>query len=289
MRTFRSVITTGSFAAAARSAQVTTASISKQVSQLEEHLGSQLLNRTTRRLSLTDAGRIYLEHCERILDEVDEAERSLNNLHAEPRGRLRIAVPMSFGLLRIAPLLAPFALRYPEIELDVALNDRVVDLVEEGFDLAIRIFARPLEDSALIMRRIGGGKRVVCAAPAYLRARGTPKHPQDLEAHDCLRYALHAAPAVWEFDGPHGQVSVKIRGPLLTNNSIAIRDATVGGLGIALVPDFIVTKELAEKRVKPLLERYSASGYGIFMVAPPSRYVAPKVRAFAEFLTEALR
>jgi DNA-binding transcriptional LysR family regulator len=169
MRTFRAVAQAGSFAGAARSLTITTAWASKLVAQLEQHLSVQLLARTTRRLSLTDAGHLYLERCVRLLDDLEEAERSVGNLQAAPRGRLRVSAPMSFGLLQLAPLLPGFCKSFPEVEVDITFNDRMVDLVDEGIDLAVRIGAR-LDDSALVVRKLAVGERVVCAAPQYLRA-----------------------------------------------------------------------------------------------------------------------
>jgi DNA-binding transcriptional LysR family regulator len=288
MHAFRAVVATGSFAGAAKTLGITTAWTSKQVSMLEQHLNAQLINRSTRRLSITDLGRVYLARCDSILADLEDAENSLGVLQASPRGRMRMTVPMSFGLLRVAPLLAAFCRRYPDVELDVAFNDRVADLLNEDFDLAIRIAAR-LDDSTLSVRKLSSGKRVVCASPDYLRARGTPEHPTDLERHACLRYALHAAPGTWELMGPGGPITIRTSGPLQVNNSLAIRDALLGGLGIAIVPDFIVAAELESGRLQPLLSDYPPSGYGIFAVSPPSRYATPKARVLIDFLAEQLK
>jgi len=287
MRAFRAVVDTGSFVAAARSLAITTAWVSKRVAQLEEHLGAQLLVRTTRRVALTDAGRVYFERCARLLDDLDEAERSVGDLQASPRGRLRVTAPMSFGLIRIAPILPEIHDRYPDVELDVAFNDRYVDLVEEGVDVAIRVGAA-LEDSALVARRIASGRRLLCASPAYLRAHGTPRHPRDLTKHACLRYALHAAPGKWTFDGPDGAVTVDVDGRLQINNSVALATAAAAGVGILLTPDFVVAEHLADGRLRPVLPRFEPSGYTVFAVSPPTRFATPKVRAFVELLTERL-
>jgi DNA-binding transcriptional LysR family regulator len=287
MRTFRAVADAGSFSAAARSLAITTAWASKLVSQLEEHLGAQLLVRTTRRLSLTDAGHLYLERCVRLLGDLEEAERSVGRLQEAPRGRLRVAAPMSFGLLRLAPLLPDFQRRFPEVELDLLLNDRRIDLVEEGIDVAVRIGAS-LEDSTLVARKLGMGERIVCAAPSYLRAQGTPRHPRELAGHRCLRYSVHAAPGTWEFDGPEGHVTVDVRGPLQVNNSIALRTAAVAGVGIILAPDFAVAEELRARRLRRLLAGWKPNGYRVFAVSPPTRFATPKARAFVGVLARAL-
>lgn len=287
MRAFRAVAEAGSFSAAARSLAITTAWASKLVSQLEEHLGVQLLVRTTRRLSLTDAGRLYLERCTQLLGDLEEAERSVAGLQAAPRGRLRVSAPMSFGLLRIAPLLPELQRRFPEIELDLVLNDRVVDLVEEGIDVAVRV-AASLEDSTLTARKLGAGERLMCASPAYLRSQGTPRHPRELAEHRCLRYSLHVSPATWELDGPEGRVSVDVRGPLQVNNSIALRTAALAGVGILLAPDFVVAEDLDAKRLRRVLPAWKPSGYRVFAVSPPTRFAAPKTRAFVELLARSL-
>lgn len=287
MRTFRAVVDAGSFSAAARSLSITTAWASKLVSQLEEHLGAQLLVRTTRRLALTDAGHLYLERCVRLLGDLEEAEHSVGRLQESPRGRLRVSAPMSFGLIRLAPLLPDFQRRFPEVELDVLLNDRRIDLVEEGIDVAVRIGAG-LEDSTLVARKLGTGERVVCAAPSYLRAHGTPRHPRELAGHRCLRYSVHAAPGTWEFDGPEEHVTVDVRGPLQVNNSIALRAAAVAGVGIILAPDFVVEEDLHAKKLRRILPAWTPSGYRVFAVSPPTRFATPKARAFVDLLAHAL-
>lgn len=287
MRTFQAVATSGSFAGAARSLSITKAWASKLVAQLEEHLGAQLLVRTTRRLSLTDAGRVYLERCVQILDDLDEAERSVGDLQAAARGRLRVSAPMSFGLARVAPLLGKFHQQFPEVELDVSFNDRFVDLVEERIDVAIRIGAS-LQDSSLMVRKLAGGERISCAAPGYLRERGTPRHPLELAEHDCLRYTLHAHPSRWTFDGPGGRVTVDVGGPIQANNSIALRAAAVAGAGILLAPDFVVAEDLRSKKLRRLLDGWRPSGYSVFALSPPARFATPKARAFVEFLVREL-
>jgi DNA-binding transcriptional LysR family regulator len=288
MRAFRAVVVSGSFAAAARSLAITTAWVSKRVAQLEDHLGTQLLVRTTRRIALTDAGRIYFDRCAQLLDDLDEAERSVVDLQASPRGRLRITAPMSFGLLRIAPLLPEFHDRHPEVELDVVFNDRYVDLLEEGVDVAVRVGAQ-LEDSSLVARRIASGDRVLCASAAYLRKHGAPRHPCELAKHACLRYSLHSTPGKWTFEGPDGKTTVDVGGRLQINNSVALGVAAVAGVGILLTPDFVVADDLAKGRLRPILPKFKPSGYVVFAVSPPTRFATPKVRAFVDLLERGLR
>lgn len=288
MRAFRAVAETGSFVAAGRSLRITTAWVSARVAQLEAHLGVQLLVRTTRRVALTDAGRVYLARCVQLLDDLDEAERSVVDLQSSPRGRLRVAAPMSFGLERIAPLLADFAAAFPEVQLDVLLNDRFVDLLEEGIDVAVRVGVA-LEDSSLVARKLTSGTRLLCAAPSYLRKRGTPRTPHDLSGHNCLTYTLHAAPSKWELHGPDGPVTVDVRGPLQLNNSLALTIAAVGGAGIVMAPDFAVADALASGRLKQVLARYEPTPYQVFALSPPTRFATPKARAFVDFLSRRLR
>lgn len=287
MRAFRAVVAAGSFVGAARAMSVTTAWVSKLVLQLEEHLGAQLLARTTRRLSLTDAGQSYLQRCAQILDDLDEAERSVADLRASPRGVLRVSAPMSFGLLRLSPLLPKFHRRFPDIELDVMLNDRMVDLLEEGFDIALRI-REQLESSSLIARKLTGGERVVCASPAYLAARGVPRHPRDLAQHACLRYSFHDAPGRWEFERRGERTIVDVRGPLLINSGIAQRDAALAGIGVLLTPDFTVADALRKGRLVRVLQGFHASSYSVFVVSPPVRFATAKARVFIDFLQQML-
>lgn len=288
MRVFRVLVETGSFVTAARALEITTASVSKQVTRLEAHFGTQLLHRTTRQLALTDSGRLYLAHCERVLADLEDLEQALGDLQDAPRGRLRLSAPVSFGVLRLAPQLALFGRRFPEIELDVRFDDRKLDLVQEGFDLALRIGER-LDDSAMTVRKLAQGRRVLCAAPGYLRAHGTPKVPSDLGRHLCLRYANHATPSVWELKGPSETARVQVSGPMLLDNSLAIRELALHGAGIALLPDFIAAEDVQARRLRPVLERYQPAGYGVFALAPASRIAMPKTRALIAFLAESLR
>lgn len=287
MRAFRAVMDAGSFVGAGQALSISTAWVSKRVSQLEAHLGVQLLVRTTRRVAITDPGRVYLEHCRRLLDDLAEAERSVGELQSAPKGRLRVTAPMSLGLRRVAQLLPAFNARYPEVELDVSFNDRYVDLLEEGVDVAIRV-GTALEDSSLIARKLGTGRRLLCAAPEYLRRKGPPRHPRDLAKHACLRYSLGASPGRWSFEGARGAVTVEVTGPLQLNNSVALCVAAVAGAGVLLAPDFVLAEDLAAGRLQRLLPRFEPSGFTMFAVSPPTRFVTPKVRAFIDFLLEAM-
>jgi DNA-binding transcriptional LysR family regulator len=194
---------------------------------------------------------------------------------------------MSFGLARLGPLLAGFSAAFPEVELDVVLNDRRVDLVEEGFDVALRL-AASLEDSSLVVRAIGSGDRYVCGAPAYLARRGVPRRPEDLATHACLRYALHDPPDRWSFEREGEHVSVRVSGAVLMNNSQALRDVAIAGAGLLLAPDFAVADALADGRLVRVLHEWLPSGYRVFGVSPPARYGSLKTRAFVDFVARAL-
>jgi DNA-binding transcriptional LysR family regulator len=285
MRAFRAIATQKTFAEAGRTLGISTAWVSKRLAQLEEHLGTQLVRRTTRRTSLTTEGRVYLERCTRLLDDLDEIERSISGIRAAPRGVLRVSAPMSFGLLRLSPLLPAFAKRYPDVEVDIAYGDRYVDLVEERIDVALRI-GPGLDDSSLVVRRVAVGERLVVASPAYLRRNGTPRHPSDLARHRCLRYALHGSPSRWSFDGPSGRIDVDVRGSIQANNSLALRHAALGDEGVLLTPDFVVDADLRSKALRRVLSAWKPSGYTIFLLSTPSRFATPKARAFIDFVVE---
>ncbi len=288
MRAFQGVASAGSFSGAAKSLHVSTAWVSTLIAQLERHLGVQLLVRTTRRVTLTDVGRSYLEHCVRILEDLDEAERAVGRQRTTPRGKLRVSGPLSFGLARLAALIPDFSRQYPEVEVDLQLSDAYVDIVAGGFDLAIRI-ANKLDDSGLIAKKLAVGSRILCASPSYLRAHGTPRQPAELASHACLRYAHNATPDGWELarEG-HPSARVQVRGPLQINNSLALKAAALGGLGILLTPDFVVSEELRARTLRHVLKDWSAASYTIYAVAPPARYTTPKARAFTTFMEKAL-
>lgn len=283
MAGFAKVVETQSFSAAARALGVSKSQVSKQVAFLEEHLGARLLNRTTRRLSLTDAGAAFYDSCQRVLAEAEEAERAVGSLQAEPRGVLKVNAPMSFGILHLAPALPEFARRYPELTVDITLNDRMVDLVEEGFDVAVRISR--LTDSSLVARRLAPSRRVVCGAPDYFAAHGVPRHPRDLKAHNCLIYS-YAANEEWRFHGPEGEVAVRVSGSLRANNGEVLLAALRAGLGVAPLPTFIVGPDLAAGRLMPVLPEWADDSASVYAVYPHRRHLSTKVRVFVDFLAE---
>lgn len=282
---FARVVEQESFSAAAETLGLSKSAVSKQISRLEQRLGAQLLQRTTRKLSLTETGRIVLEHAQRVLVEAEAAEAAVQNLQALPRGLLRVNLPMSFGLRYVAPLLPELLALCPELRIDLTFNDRTVDLLEEEVDVAIRIGAN-LADSTLTARRLAPVRPITCASESYLRKAGVPLTPDDLRQHECLLYKYLPEPATWHFDGPGGAQAVKVSGRLITNNGDSLRDAALAGHGIARLPSFIVGPDIAAKRLVPLLEAYEPPPFNIYAVYPAQRYLTPKVRAFIDFFAE---
>ena len=277
----------GSFAAAARSLGVSVATVSRAVARLEARLGGRVFNRSSRQLALTDLGRRVAERAARALSEAEEAEAAGRELASQPRGLVRLAVPMSYGLLRVAPILPDFLRRYPDITLDLHLGDAVVDLIGEGFDAALRIAV--LEDSSLVARRLGPVERLVVAAPAYLARHGRPQHPREIAAHRCLGYAYRARGEAWRFLGPGGEeVAVTPVGPLRVTNVDALVPCLLDGLGIAELPDFAVAGHLAAGRVERVLPGWRMAAGGLYFVTPTARHRAAKVEALAAFLAERL-
>jgi len=257
LKAFCRVVDAGGFSAAAAGLNVSHTVMSKQVRQLETRLGVQLLNRTTRRLALTEAGQAYYERARRILDELQEADLAVSRHHAAPRGTLRINAPMAFGTLDMAQWLPRFMARHPELKVDLVCNDRFVDLIEEGFDVALRL-AREMQDSSLIARRLARTATMLVATPSYLARHGTPAAPQDLAHHNCLTYTLVPRPHEWEFNGPDGsRINVAVAGSFQSNNGIALRSAALAGVGIATTAAFIVHEDLAHGTLVPVLPGYA--------------------------------
>ena len=282
--TFAAVVEAQSFSGAARDLNRSKAAISSQIKKLEDRLGVRLLNRTTRRLSMTDEGRAYYEHARRILDEAREAEDALDNLTAEPRGVLRVNAPMSFGIQHLGGAVTEFMQQHPDVEVDLVLNDRQVDLVEEGFDMGIRI--AQLGDSSLIARRLAPCRRVVVASPEYWKRRGKPKHPDELNDHDVLLYSYLAEAGVWSFKGPEGAITLNVNGRLRANNGDVLIDAAKQGLGVNLVPTFICCDELMNGSLEPALLEFEDDPISVYAVYPHRRHLATRVRAFVDFLAD---
>jgi DNA-binding transcriptional LysR family regulator len=283
MEAFVRVADSRSFSEAARRLRLSKSVVSRQVAALETQLGARLFHRTTRSLSLTEVGQAYYERCSRILAEIEEANLSVSNLQAAPRGKLRINAPMSFGVLHLAPLLPSFLKRYPQIDIDMAMNDRFISLIDEGFDVAVRI--GKLEDSSLIARFLAPARKVVCASPAYLERCGVPKTPDELAGHCCLTYSNQSMVDEWSFQSDEGQRwPIAVHGRFRVNNGDTLREAALGGIGIATLPSFIVGRDLQAGTLVSLLGAFIPQDLSIHAVYPHNRHLSPKVRAFVDFL-----
>jgi DNA-binding transcriptional LysR family regulator len=283
---FVTVVDAGSFTAAAEQLGVSKSHVSKQVSALEDRLGAQLLHRTTRSLSVTDAGQAFYERGALILEQLEEAERAVMQLQTKPRGRLKVSVPMTFGLRHLAPLVAEFLQEYPEISIDLDLSDRKVDMIDEGFDLAIRI--GELQDSSLMVRKLAPATRYCCASPEYLETHGTPRHPAELADHECLEYA-YGRLNTWQFVSPDGDEHfVQVSGRLRANNGEVLVESCVAGLGVALVPDFMLGDHLQSGRLVRLLDDWLEWNAGVYALYPHNRHLSAKVRRFVDFLVDKL-
>jgi DNA-binding transcriptional LysR family regulator len=285
VRAFAKVVELGSFARASERLSVSTSAVSRQVSDLEAHLDVRLLNRTTRKLSLTEAGQDFYERCVQLLADLEDAEASVRSAATSPKGTLRLTCGVSFGVRCIAPAIAEFGARHPELLFDLDLSDRAADLVEEGFDLAIRIGTS--SHQGLVSRRIGWTQAVCCASPDYLARRGTPATPQELAGHECLTYTHVTVPNVWSFESRDGQAhSVHITPRHRANNGRMLAALAVAGMGVVFEPDFIVAPEVRSGRLVRLLADYQPSRGAIAAVYPSRRHLSAKVRSFVDFLAE---
>ncbi|MCY1040232.1 LysR family transcriptional regulator [Corallococcus sp. bb12-1] len=286
LHAFVRAVEDGGFSAAARRLGLTPSAVSKQVAHLESRLGARLLRRTTHHVSLTEAGSLFYEHCRRVLSELEDAALSVTALDERPRGLLRIAVPAVLGEVQVAAMAAAFQAVHPDVQVDLDASDRLVDLVEEGFDVAIRI-ADELKDSTLVVRRLAPEQRILCASPAYLQRRGTPSTPDDLMAHDCLVFKRGQGPMEWQLEIPGGRRGLRVSGPFQANNNLILRQAALQGRGIANLPVYLVRDELRAGTLVPLLPDTPVVGRGIFLVHPHRRLIPAKVRAFVEFCLQA--
>lgn len=286
MRAFRRIVELGSLAKAAEDLDMSSAGLSKQLRALESHLGAVLIQRTTRKMSLTDTGTAYYAECCRLLDELDALEKSVRRQSQRVSGRLRVNAPLSFALSVLSPLLARFLRQYPELRLDLSMEDRLVDAVGQGFDVSIRLRAQ-LDDSTLIARRLVSLKQVLCAAPSYLQAHGHPRDADALRGHAILSYSL--ADGATSVEEP-GQASDTAAGQNLVqvNNSLMLRDLLVAGLGIGALPSFLANPAIAEGRLARVLPDLPAAPRHVYAVYPTSRHLQPKVKAFVDFLAEHL-
>ncbi len=286
MSLFRRVVETGSFSAVARETRFSQPTVSKHIAGLEERLGTRLLNRSTRQLNFTDAGRDYYEHCVRILDDLAEAEASVGRGKSQPTGTLRISTPIAFGRLQILPHLWEFLTRYPELKIDLLMDDHNIDLVKEGVDVVIRM--GPLANSSLIAQKIGDCARVTVASTEYLATRGEPKKPADLKDHECLVFTLLATKNEWHFTSPKGLVKARVNGRFSTNSPDAVREAVLAGMGIAVTPLWLIEGCIEKGQLKPVLDGYTPTPMEVHAAYPDRRYVPRKVRYFIEHIRATL-
>lgn len=284
MAVFARVVATGSLSATAREMGLSPAAVSRRLAALEQRLGVRLINRTTRSLHLTDEGTTYYDTCSRLLAEIEEADAAVSAGRAEPQGPLKVALPASFGHRHIAPLIPQFVRRYPNVQLALSLSDRNVNLIEEGYDLAIRI--ADLADSSLAARKLAPNRRVVCASPDYLRRHGTPRHPHELAAHNCLTTSDFSL--TWEYRGPEGEPgSVRVVGRYACDNWEVLREWALAGLGVALKSTWDVRAQLEDGSLVPLCPGYTFdTDVAIYAVYPHRRFLPAKTRAFIEFLAD---
>ena len=287
MRTFAAVVDAGSFVKAAQALDSSKAAVSRYVSELESRLGVRLLHRTTRRLSLTEEGRVFHGHCRELLAGIEAAEAEVSARTGEARGLVKVSAPVTFGVRHLAPLWGEFRALHPQVQLDITLADRVVDLVEEGYDLAIRIATLP--SSTLVSRQLATTRMVLCASPGYLKEHGTPAHPADLAHHAVIAYSYWSTGDEWHFAGPTGPVSVTTRPCMHTNSGDTCRAMALADQGVILQPTFMVGEDLATGALVELLPEFRSLELGIYAVYPTRKHVPRKVRVLIEFLVDAFR
>ena len=285
IRVFAQVVESGSFAKAAARLGLSTTATSRHVAELEAHLQTRLLNRTTRRVSLTESGQAFYERAVQILSDLEEAEQEAARAAVVPRGTIKLTTSVAFGVRHVAPAIAAFLAQHPGVKFDVSLSERIVDLVEEGFDLGIRIGATGTEN--IVARRLGETRLVPCASPAYLQAHGAPQVPEDLARHNCFTYEYVRPRNLWRFlDASGAERTVRVSGSLHSNNGDLLAEAAAQGAGIVFEPAFIVGPDVRAGRLVPLLQEFVAPPIPIYAVYPSRKHLSAKVRAFVDFLLE---
>ena len=285
IETFAAVVEEGSFTAAAETLGMSKPVVSKQISQLEKHLGVQLLQRTTRRLHLTQAGEVFASYSQRIMSDVREAEQSVLPMHSEPQGRLRVSVPESLAMSLLPEMMLSFQQQYPKLELDIRVSGRFVDLVEEGIDIALRVGS--LEDSSLIARLLMPCKFHVCMSPDYSRRHDIPKHPSDLVEHNCLVYSQSPKSDTWVFKERDGKdIKVKVKGNLRSDAGALLMDSALSGNGIFIGPTYMVANALSNGQLVTVLDDYCHDATGLYAVYPYSKLVSSKIRVFVDYLVQ---
>lgn len=288
LRVLKAVVECGSFTAASQRLGVSAARVSKSIERLEHELGTVLFNRSTRHMQITDGGQHCYERALNLLGQWQDLKEELEACAAKPRGNLRISAPMTWGLARLAPVLDDFMLEFPDISLDVQLNDQHVNVLAEQFDLVLRL-THQLTDSTLICRKITDYQMVVCASPAYLAARGEPQHPSELKDHACLMYSQTGAARKWLFTHNQKPLDVYLEPTLLSNNSKLLHSALLAGRGIALIPDFIVAEDLATKRLLPILPSYQTTSLMLYSLRPGNRIPPHRLKILHDYLYQRLK
>lgn len=290
MTVFVKVVDTGSLTAAAAECDISATMVGHHLQALEERLGSKLLNRTTRRQSLTDFGKAYYKQCIDILGLIADADTLAQQAQAVPRGRLRVTAPLTFGTQRLMPAMVEFMALHTEVELDLVLSDRVVDLVEDGFEVAIRLGSLP--DSSLIAKPLASYRMVICAAPDYIARRGRPVHAHELAGHACLAYAYsarsewHGAAAEWRMTGPEGPAAVQVSSRIRCDNAQALRQAALAGAGVVMLPEVLLSQDITSGRLVALLPDYEFPSRPLSLVYLRDRRMSPKLRGFIDFIVE---
>ena len=284
MLVFNKVVVSKSFTAAAKRLGTTKSTISRRIASLEERLGVQLLTRTTRQLQLTDAGSVLYEQSSRLLSELEEVEELITTMNATPRGHLRIAVPVVLGTNLLGPLLVKYQEMYPLVNVTCRLTDKHLDLIEEGFDLSIQIGA--LSDSSLIARKLGNTRPRLCATESYLSKHGTPKSPFELQEHQCMVFGSSGRNSSWTLKGASGEMRISIQPSFSCNNFMFLREAVLGGRGIALLPEFICSEDIKQGRIRSVLDNFIPATGAVYVVYPSKRYLPARTRAFIDLLIE---
>ncbi len=284
MRTYAAVVTTGSFTAAAERLGISKSLTSKYVGQLEDHLGVRLLNRTTRKLNLTEVGQAYYQRCQQLLEDFDELEAAIKDKQAAPQGKLLVAAPTTFGEKYLTQAVADYLDQQPGVSVELVLGDRFVNIVDEGFDLAVRIY-KPT-DSSLIARRLAPARMIVCATQEYLSRTSTPVHPNELAKHNCIIDTNFHFPDRWQFQEKGQAFNVDVTGRFRVNNALAARNMILTSQGIGLCPSYAVSEDIRKNSLKILLQEYEAFEYGVYAVYPHNRHLAAKVRTFIDFLIQ---
>ncbi|WCE32337.1 LysR family transcriptional regulator [Vibrio sp. SCSIO 43137] len=285
---FAEVVKAASFTKAAENTGHSTSYISKVINKLEERLGVRLIHRTTRRLNLTAEGKLYFEQCQQIIEDAEQAENAISGRFGEPKGTLRVSCPVAYGVFNLRPVLARYTEKYPQISLELDLDDRKVDLIAEGFDIVIRAVAQ-LEDSSLISRKVSSSEALTLASPDYLKKHGTPRNPYDLDRHKVMSYSNHRQPNIWQYNDLDGSpVQVHVDSVVQTNNSSLMLALAVAGQGICRLPRFCVGCEIDSGKLVELFADYPKQQIGIYMVYPSRKHISPKVRSFIDFVATEL-